>query len=293
MRADLDDLVIALYVTIDEQLSPRLGPGRRPALSDAELVCLAVAQVLLGCNSERRWLRFARRRLGHLFPYLPNQAGYNKRLRAAAGHLAWAIRCLAVRETGWHGPLRLLDSTPLPCGASRQTVQRSDLAGLASYGYCAAHSRWFWGLRLYLLTTTDGMPLNWCLATPNLGEREVAEDLLADTPPPWLAGATVYTDKGFAGRDFERFVGELGAAVLRPDRADEPRRHGALGGIRQWVESVIDTLKGQLGLEQHGGRTPAGVFVRVAQRLLALAAVLWFNHRWIGQPGRHLTAYDH
>ena len=100
MRADLDDLVIALYVTIDEQLDRRHRWGRPPRLSDAELVCLAVAQVLLGCNSERRWLRFARVRLGHLFPYLPSQAGYNKRLRAAAGHLAWAIRCLAIRERG-------------------------------------------------------------------------------------------------------------------------------------------------------------------------------------------------
>src|SRR5919109_2367514 len=227
------------------------------------------------------------------WPHDAVQAGYNKRLRAAAGLVAWAIRCLAVRERGWREPLRLLDSTPLPCAASRQTVQRSQLAGLAGYGYCPAHSRWFWGLRLYLLTTGDGLPLNWCLATPKLGEREVAEDLLADTPPPWLAGATVYTDKGLAGRAFERHVGELGAVVLRPDRADEPRRYGSLGRIRQWVESVIDTLKDQLGLEQHGGRTPAGVFVRVAQRLLALAAVLGVEHCWLGQPGRHLTAYDH
>jgi hypothetical protein len=71
VRADLDTLVIALYVTIDDLFGPRVGPGRRPELSDAELVCLAVAQVLLGGASERRWLRFARRRLGHLFPTCP------------------------------------------------------------------------------------------------------------------------------------------------------------------------------------------------------------------------------
>ena len=59
MHADLDTLVIALYVMVDDLLGPRTGPGRRPKLSDAELVCLAVAQVLLGCGSERRWLRFA------------------------------------------------------------------------------------------------------------------------------------------------------------------------------------------------------------------------------------------
>ena len=40
--------------------------------------------------------------------------------------------------------LRLLDGTPVPCGTSRQTVRYSDLAGLANYGYRAAHPRWHW-----------------------------------------------------------------------------------------------------------------------------------------------------
>ena len=68
MHTCLDDLVIALYVTIDELLEPRHGPGRPPRLSDAELLCLATAQVLLGYRSERRWLRAVHTRLGHLFP---------------------------------------------------------------------------------------------------------------------------------------------------------------------------------------------------------------------------------
>ena len=46
MCAVLDDLVVALYVTVDELLGKRSRPGRPPRLSDAELVCLAVAQVL-------------------------------------------------------------------------------------------------------------------------------------------------------------------------------------------------------------------------------------------------------
>ena len=70
--------------------------------------------------------------------------------------------------------LRLIDATPVPCGASRQTVKRSELAGWANYGYCAAHSRWYWGLKLYLITTAEGMPVAWCLADPKLGEREAA-----------------------------------------------------------------------------------------------------------------------
>jgi hypothetical protein len=131
VHADLDTLVIALYVTVDELLGPRRGPGRRPKLTDAELVCLAVAQVLLGFGSERRWLRFADQRLGHLFPYLPTPSAYNRRLRRAAPLVCLAIQDIAAHTPSWCDQLRLVDSTPLPCAASRETVKRSELAGHA------------------------------------------------------------------------------------------------------------------------------------------------------------------
>jgi hypothetical protein len=133
---------------VDDLLGPRIGPGRRPRLSDAELVCLAVAQVLLGCGSERRWLRFAGQRLGHLFPYLPTPSAYNRRLRRAGSLVALTIQDLAAHTPSWGDQLRLVDSTPVPCAASRETVKRSALAGHAGYGYCKSHHRWFWGFRL-------------------------------------------------------------------------------------------------------------------------------------------------
>jgi hypothetical protein len=293
VHADLDTLVIALYVTVDELLGPRRGPGRRPKLSDAELVCLAVAQVLLGFGSERRWLRFADQRLGHLFPYLPTPSAYNRRLRRAAPLVCLAIQDIAAHTPSWCDQLRLVDSTPLPCAASRETVKRSELAGHAGYGYCKSHHRYFWGFRLYVLAAPDGLPVAWCLASPKLGEREVVAALLDHECGRLRPGLLLVGDKGFAGRDFEQLVAGYGARLLRPDRADEPRRHGSLGRIRQWIESTFNTLKGQLGLEQHGGRTPEGVWVRVAQRLLALATGIWWNWQ-IGAPDkRSLVAYDH
>jgi hypothetical protein len=291
--ADLDTLVIALYVTVDELLGPRRGPGRRPKLTDAELVCLAVAQVLLGFGSERRWLRFADQRLGHLFPYLPTPSAYNRRLRRAAPLVCLAIQDIAAHTPSWCDQLRLVDSTPLPCAASRETVKRSELAGQAGYGYCKSHHRYFWGFRLYVLAAPDGLPVAWCLASPKLGEREVVAALLDHECGRLRPGLLLVGDKGFAGRDFEQLIAGYGARLLRPDRADEPRRHGSLGRIRQWIESTFNTLKGQLGLEQHGGRTPEGVWVRVAQRLLALATGIWWNWQ-IGAPDkRSLVAYDH
>jgi hypothetical protein len=148
VHACLDDLVTALYVTVDELLEPRRGPGHPPKLSDAELVCLAVAQVLLGYRSERRWLRAVNTRLGHLFPYVCGQAAYNRRLRRAAPLVATISQALAVACPSWCDQWRLLDATSVPCGTSRQTVKRSELAGWAGYGYDPSHSRWYWGLKL-------------------------------------------------------------------------------------------------------------------------------------------------
>jgi hypothetical protein len=139
------------------------------------------------------------------------------------------------------------------------------------------------------------MPVAWCLANPSQGERQVAEGLLdrAARQGVLRPGMVTLADKGLAGRGFETLVGELGATLARPDRADEPYRFGSLGGVRQWVEAIFDTLKDQLGLERHGAHTPQGLWIRVAQRLLALAAGVWFNWQ-LGQPiKRSLVAYDH
>ena len=136
--------------------------------------------------------------------------------------------------------MRLIDATPVPCGASRETVKRSELAGWAGYGYCAAHSRWYWGLKLYLITTPDGMPVAWCLASPKIGRaggrRQTCSRHAARTGA-LRPGLTLIGDKGFAGREFEDLVtAGYGLHLVRPDRRDEAPRHGSIGWIRQWIE---------------------------------------------------------
>jgi hypothetical protein len=287
VHADLDALLTAVYVLIDDFLPGRSGPGRPPRISDAELIALAVAEVLLGLPNDRQFLALAGYRLGHLFPYLPKQPGYNKRLRMLAPEIGRAINYLAFISPSFCDGLRLLDSTPVPCGQSRETVRRSEFAGYAGYGYCRSHSRWFWGFRLYLLCSADGTPIAFELAAANIPERQVAQAMLERVP---LAGHTVIADKGFAGGEFEAFMAARGARFLRPDRKDEPARFGRLGSVRQWIESVFWTCKGQLGLERHGARTIPGLATRIALRLLTLAAALWHN-KTIGRPGRELATY--
>lgn len=298
VNTELDTLITALYVKIDddEEGLARL-PGRPLVLSHSELICLAVIQAMLGYHSESRWLRHVSAHLRHLFPFVPLQPGYNKRLRAALPQVKRIIRILGQDTDFWNDTVWITDSAPVPCGMSRPAVLRSEAAGWAGYGYCASHSRFFRGLRLYLACTPAGLPVLWALANPKLGEREVLAAML-DVDADLIAareGLLLISDKGFSSRDFEKSLSAQGITLLRPSRKEEILRAGEpmLKKVRQLIESVNDTLKGQLDLEQHGGRTFEGIGVRVAQRVLALTAAIWFNFR-TGQPvSRSLIAYDH
>jgi hypothetical protein len=297
VTTDLDTLLTALYVKIDDELDAPAGPGRPPRLSTAELLTLAVAQVLLGVRSEARWLRFVSRHLPGAFPYLPGQSGYNKRLRGALPLLTRAIRLLAVDTDLWDDPVWVVDSTPVECARSRPTVRRSNLAGWAAYGYCPSHSRYFWGLRLHLVCTPAGLPVTWALANPKIDDREVLRAVLDHEPHLTAdrAGLVIIADKGYVSAELDRYCARRGVVLLRPsyrNRTPRPGEH-LLKPVRQLIESVNDTLKGQLDLELHGGRTFTGVATRVAQRILALTVAIWHN-RATGQPiTRSLIAYDH
>ena len=300
----MDTLATALYVRTDDLLKqyPDLAPwrpaiGLQPQLTDAELVTLAVMQALLGYTSEARWIRHARAGLGHLFPYLPGQPGYNRRLRAAAGLITVLIRLLAADTSLWTDDVWVVDSTPVECGRSRDTAKRSDLAGWAEYGYCASHSRYFWGLRLHLIATLGGLPVGFALTGAKADERQTLLGILAADPGLAAArpGQILIADRQYYGATFEAELAAQHLHLLRPARKGEGDRPGAhlFKPLRQTIESINQTFKGQLDLERHGGHTPAGVMVRVLQRILALTAAIWHNDHTGAPVHRSLTAYDH
>jgi len=301
---DIETLAIALYVKIDDMLKkwPDLAPARPegsipPTVSDAELLTMAVMSALLGFTSERRWLRYVTKNLAGMFPRRIGQSGYNKRIRKAFWLFIRVIRMLAMDTALWSDDVWVVDSTPVECGRSRETVRRSDVAGWAEYGYCASHSRFFWGLRLHLVCTLSGLPVLFAIAGAKADERqtllgmlEAGRDVMEEHP-----GQTLIGDKNYFGKDFEAELTERHLALLRPVRKGETPRAGQnlFKPLRQVIESVNQTLKGQLDLERHGGRTDEGILARILARILALTAAIWHNDK-TGQPVmRSLIAYDH
>jgi len=202
----------------------------------------------------------------------------------------------ASQSPGFYDDLLLIDSTPVECARSRETVKRSALSDAADYGYCASHSRFFWGFRLHAIFSPDGTPRALEIASPKIDEREVGLVLLERCRRH--GGETLLGDKGYAGREFAEKVSQAGATIVRPRRKDEPGQGPHLAPIRQRIESIFWTCKdlltlerhGARTLERHGARTLAGLRERVLARFCCLAAAITLNHQ-LGRPSRALVDY--
>lgn len=286
MTLDLEALVVAAYVFADEYTVPA-GPGRPALVSDAELVALAVAQAAMGICSDRQFLGLVGHRLPGWFPHLPDQSQYNRRLRALVGLITIVQQQLArLLDAGGE---RLCDGTLIGVANYPGCSQRSQFAGLARYGRCAAKSQWVWGVRLVLLTDRRGLPLGYTLVPANELEREGLRDLLAGQP-----ASVVLADRGLEGRGYTASLAADGHQLLTPARERTPansRRERTLASARLVVESAFANLKVQMRLEHHLAKTPAGLALRIAQRLLALTLGILLN-TLNNRPARALAAYD-
>lgn len=286
MTADLETLAVAAYYFASLLPTPRRR-GRRPGVSDAELIALAVAQAAMGIPSDRQFLGLVRFRLPGWFARLPEQSQYNRRLRALTPQLVWVQQRLsALLATG---QLRLADGTLVGVANYAGCAQKSEFAGLAGYGYCPAKSQWVWGLRLVLLVDRKGLPCGYTLVPANEKEyASVRELALGDGSDILVA------DKGLWGRQYAETLRLEGILIRTPARRGavaDPGRERGLAAIRLVIESTIANLKCQMRLEQHLAKTPAGLIQRVAQRLLALTLGMLIN-ALTGRPPRALVAYD-
>jgi hypothetical protein len=185
------------------------------------------------------------------------------------------------------GGSRLADGTLIGVANDAGCAQRSEFAGTAAYGYCAAKSEYVWGVRLVLRTDRRGLPLAYTWVPANEHEYEPLLDLVEP-------GETVIADNGLWGRAYNERMVCSHVELLTPSRhrtaANHARAH-ALASARLVIESVFSNLKEQMRLERHLAKTPPGLAQRIAQRLLALTLGILLN-TLSSRPARALTAHD-
>jgi hypothetical protein len=251
----------------------------------------------MGIPSDPRFLAVAARRLTHLFPELPERTAFHKRRLRLSGVIERLISEFARHSPGFYDELLLVDSTPVECARSLETVKRGGsssladaLANAADYGYCASHSRFFWGFRLHALFALDGTPRALALTSPKVDEKLVCLEMVARCNRQPGQMLILIGDKNFRGTQFEEDLKALDATIARPRRKDEPGHGPHVAPIRQRIESIFWTCKDLLTLERHGARTLNGLRERVLARFCTLAAAITLNHQ-LGRPSRALVNY--
>lgn len=221
------------------------------------------------------------------FPYLPDQTRYNRRLRRLTPSIAQVQQ--RVSELIAIGTVRIADGALIGVANYAGCASRSGFAGAAAYGYCASKSQYVWGMRLVLVTDANGAPLGYTLVAANEKEYEPVRELTTSQ-----AGCLLIADKGLWGREYAETLALQQVTIRTPDRVRTAANLAAekrLASVRLAIESMITNLKGQMRLEQHLAKTPAGLAQRIAQRLLALTLGMLLN-TLTGRPPRALDAYD-
>src|SRR5579862_4465132 len=198
MNMPVESFLTALYTYVDDGYQTEGAAllagkvGSKPEFSDSEVMTVVLAQHWCGFATEREWLRFLRQNYLPLFPRLLSQSEFNRRAR----NLCWLLNRLRRRLVQQLGAFtetyRLIDGTPLHVRPWRRYGKGHLLLREATLGYCAAKKEMFYGYRLLVLATLDGVITDWGLVSATTDEREAALDLLEDS-----RNLRVLGDKGF------------------------------------------------------------------------------------------------
>lgn len=274
----LEDVFTYLYVIVDDwyqregQHLMRGKVGAKPTFSDSEMLTLMLAHEFVPYPSESQYLAYLRANCLSLFPHLPDQSQYNRRARS----LVWLtepLRRAGLRQLGVDQPeYLLLDTKPVPVMGMKRSKRHSDFRAKADYGYCAARQMHYFGYKLVLLTTLDGLPLVYDLVPASTDERVAAETVLER-----VSNVAVWADKGFIGDAWQAEIfAATGNRIFTQKRANQklqnpPEFDRLLNAVRERIEGVFHTLQNTgRNLERLLAKQERGLHVRVAAKIASL-----------------------
>lgn len=285
MPTNTEAILTHIFVIVDDfcKRFPRK-PGPKPKLTDSELITIALYTELLELTSESQQYRHTQRHLLAYFPRLCDRSRFHRRLKRLSPRLEeirrHLLRALHVEETPFH----VLDSTPVPV----ITFSRAHITPLfpeAAWGHCVARNLTYYGFKLHLAVTAEGVPLHADLTPANIHDVKVAEEILEYSSPGYL----VLADKGYLSFDLRDELWQryhITLDVLKRKgllHQDPPAGRKMRSRLRQCIEVVNETLKGVFNLERTLAKTLTGLASRVMRKLTAFVLACYLNREW-GRP---------
>src|SRR5215475_4854184 len=247
---DMVSILTTIYVLVDDwyqtkgQELLKGKPGAKPEFSDSEMLTLMLAQDFIPYPGETQYVGYIRANYQREFPKLVDQSQYNRRARGLR-YLVEILRRDWLSQLGISDPKQLLvDTKPIAVMGYKRTKSHSDFAGSASYGHCAARKLNYFGYKLVMLTTLDGMPVVYDLVPANTDERDAAEVVLQR-----VSDCDIFGDKGFLGDDWQTQVHQqTGNRVWTMKRANQARQNPPdfdrlLGSIREHIEGTFHSIQ--------------------------------------------------
>ena len=274
------DLFLLIFVWIDELLKENPAvlrrPGPDPIVSDAEMMTLMLMQALAGEISDEAWLRRVARDFGDCFPRLPERTRYQRRRAILESALKYLVDFIQ-SALGEDPRLRVIDSAPIPVCHNVRARRCRSFAGEATWGWCAAKKAYFYGFRLHLLITEQGLPVAWTVLTAKCHDRKGLDALTADQ-----SGLDLYGDSAclVRAKDRQRFAAKDITITAAPKRNMKPlprRKARILKRVRFRVDWVLGLLSRVFGVQKTLARSAHALLERVSFSLAAFSVGVWIN----------------
>lgn len=274
---DIVSLFTMLYVKIDDWYLTKgkrfltKTAGRKPKLSDSEVLTLMLAAEFIPFPSEQQYLSYIRANHHDLFPDLLSQSQFNRRARSFF-YLMEMLRRDMLIEFGIEFEQKfLIDTKPVPVLGYKRNKRRSDFLGSADYGYCASRKLYYFGYKLVMITTLTGLPIAYDLVAANTDERLAAEAVI-----DYLRNAVIIGDKGFIGTEWQNQMFEqTGNRILTQKRKNQktqnsPAYDRMLNCLRERIEGVFHELQNTgRNLERLLAKTVSGLKARLSAKVTA------------------------
>lgn len=283
---DLENFLTLTYCLVDELYQTLKyivdRPGPNPLFSDSEVICLnLVGQMAF--DSEKAWHGFVKKNYIHLFPKLLERSRYHRRCKDLQ-QITELMRVKLLYFMNTHlQDWFVMDSMPVPVcvytRASRNLRFAADFQvdNNTLYGHCAAKKEDYYGFKLHLLVTTQGVPAHYVLAPSSHHDVILGSEVLESYRKYTL---TLF-DKGYVGLE-KRLIEPDDYQLIIQKRDNQtpntPIEKAFLGTFRKTIETTNSLLAGQFNLQFCRAKSAWGLTNRVIAKITALTLSIFINY---------------